>query len=233
MRCTRCDALAVPQAVGIAPDGRVVFGWCLQCLADKQCRLVEVATSNLGELKLSFASNKPSRPPLPASNNPAAAIDQSQWIVAVVTFLMISWGLILLVAGLFSGSRLVPATSPLGNGTSPLLGIGGAATAAVGLALMVLAARRNWFPGTFLLSLVSWLAMLAFLGILGYGLLNSEPRRDVQVVLGAAVALAISLVTRWLERTTKRKLKPAPPAPQKKLSSSSGKSSAGESKRPY
>ena len=24
MRCTRCDGLAVPQAVGLAPDGQVV-----------------------------------------------------------------------------------------------------------------------------------------------------------------------------------------------------------------
>ncbi len=51
MRCTRCDGLAVPQAVGIAPDGRVVFGWCLQCLADSDCRLVEVPATGMIHLR--------------------------------------------------------------------------------------------------------------------------------------------------------------------------------------
>src|SRR5271166_3504297 len=192
MRCTRCDGLAVPQAVGIAPDGRVVFGWCLQCLADKQCRLVEVTATGPWDLRLSFPINEPARPPLPGDNNPAAVVDQSQWIVAIVAFLMISWGLILLAAGLFSGSRPAPATSPLGNGTAQLLGIGGAVTAVLGLALMVVASRRNWFPGSFLLALLSWLSLLAALGILATGLLDFQPDRNLQVVAGAGVALTIS-----------------------------------------
>ncbi len=233
MRCTRCDGLAVPQAVGIAPDGRVVFGWCLQCLADKQCRLVEVPAAGPWELKLSAPASNPARPPLPGNNNPPAGVDQAQWIVAVVAFLMISWGLILLAAGLFSGSRPVPATSPLGNGSSQLLGIGGAATAVLGLALLVLASRRNWFPGTFLLALLSWLSLLAALGILGNGLLDYQPDRNVSVVLGACTALAISVVTRWLERSVKRKFKPAPASKPWKPASSAGKSSAGETRRQH
>jgi len=233
MRCTRCDGLAVPQAVGIAPDGRVVFGWCLQCLADKQCRLVEVTAAGPWDLKLSFPISKPARPTLLSNNNPAAGVDQSQWIVAIVAFLMISWGLILLAAGLFSGSRPAPATSPLGNGSSQLLGVGGAATAVLGLALMVLASHRNWFPGTFLLALLSWLSLLATLGILVNGVLDFQPDRTVQVVLGAGVALTISVTTRLLERSVKRKLKPAPAAKPWKPASSAGKSSAGETRRQH
>ena len=233
MRCTRCDGLAVPQAVGIAPDGRVVFGWCLQCLADKQCRLVEVPAAGPWDLRLSLPVSKPARPPLPGGNNPAAGVDQSQWIVAIVAFLMISWGLILLAAGLFSGSRPASATSPLGNGTAHLLGIGGAATAVLGLTLMVLASRRNWFPGTFLLALLSWLSLLAALGILANGLFDYQPDRNVQVVLGAGMALAISVMTRLLERSVKRKLKPAPASKPWKPASSAGKSSAGGTRRQH
>jgi len=233
MRCTRCDDLAVPQAVGIAPDGQVVFGWCRQCLADKHCRLVEVPAAGPWDLRPSLPISKPARPPLPGGNNPAAGVDQSQWIVAIVAFLMISWGLILLAAGLFSGSRPVSPTSPPGNGTSPLLGIGGAATAVLGLALMVMASRRNWLPGTFLLALSSWLSLLAGLGILANGLFDFQPGRNVQVVLGAGMALAISVMTRLLERSAKRKLKPAPLSKPWKPASSAGKSSAGETRRQH
>jgi hypothetical protein len=233
MRCTRCDGLAVPQAVGIAPDGRVVFGWCLQCLADKQCRLVEVAAAGPWDLRLSFSTTQTDRLPLSGGGSSAAGVDQSQWILAIVAFLMISWGLILLAAGLFSGSRAMSPTSPLGNGTSQLLGIGGAVTAVLGLALMILASSRNWLPGTFLLALLSWLSLLAGVGILVYGIFDFEPGRNVQVVLGAGVALAISLTTRLLERSAKRKLEPPPLPKPWKHSASAGKSSAGETRRQH
>ena len=58
MRCTRCDGLAVPQAVGIDADGRVVFGWCLRCLARSKCRLVEIPEAGPLELKLNFKSGR-------------------------------------------------------------------------------------------------------------------------------------------------------------------------------
>jgi hypothetical protein len=170
---------------------------------------------------------------LPGADNPAAGVDQSQWIVAIVAFLMISWGLILLIAGLFSGSRPAPTSSPLGNGTAQLLGIGGAATAVLGLALLVLASRRNWFPGTFLLALLSWLSLLAALGILASGLLDFQPDRTVQVVLCASMALTISVITRLMERSAKRKLLPAPAWKPWKPASSAGKFSAGETRRQH
>jgi hypothetical protein len=231
MRCTRCDGLVVPQAVGIAPDGRVIFGWCLQCLADKQCRLVEVHASGPSDLRLSFATTESVRMPSPGGGSSTAGVDQSQWIVAIVAFLMISWGLILLAAGLFSGSRGGAAASPMGNGSQPLLGVGGAATAILGLAIMVLAWRRNWLPSTFLLALLSWLSLLAGLGILVNGVFDFEPGRNIQVVLGAGVALVISLMTRLLERSAKRKLKPTPPPKPWKYASSAGRSSAGQTRR--
>src|SRR5437764_5454433 len=160
MRCTRCDGLAVPQAVGIAPDGKVVFGFCLECLADTECRLVEVPADGPWDLKLSFAMGKSAHRPPSGSYPSAAAIDQSQWIIAVVAFLMISWGLILLAAGLFIGPRPNWGASSAAHGFSPLLVFGGGATALLGLVLIVLATRRDWFPGIFMLSVLSWFSLL-------------------------------------------------------------------------
>jgi hypothetical protein len=39
------------------------------------------------------------------------------------------------------------------------------------------------------------------MGILAYGIVDYQPRRNIPVVLGAGLALAISVVTRWLERS--------------------------------
>ncbi len=125
-----------------------------------------------------------------------------------MAFLMIGWGLILVAAGLFTGSRPAAGSSPLGNGTAPLLGVGGTATALLGLGLMVLASRRNWFPGTFPLALLSWLGFLIALGILACGIINYDPRRNVLLVLAAGLALAVSVIARLLERSRRER----PPA---------------------
>jgi len=84
-----------------------------------------------------------------------------------------------------------------------------------------------------LLALLSWLSLLACLGILANGLFDYQPDRNVQVVLGAGMALAISVMTRLLERSVKRKLKPALPTKPWKPSSSAGKSSAGGTRRQH
>jgi hypothetical protein len=142
MRCTRCDDLAVPQAVGISPDGRVVFGWCLQCLADQNCRLVETASGGPFDFALVLSSRKQEEAGPLVVSAPARPIDQSRRIVAVVAFLFVCWGLILMAAGLLSGPE-PSGSSPLGNGTAMLLGTGGAATALLGLALIIYLARAR------------------------------------------------------------------------------------------
>jgi hypothetical protein len=214
MRCTRCDGLVVPQAVGIDPDGKVVFGWCLRCLAERGCRLVE--TSPLGPWTFdapgvspgrSVARARAGRPP-----RRGLAVDRSRWAIAVVALLMMCWGLVLLAAGLWRAPRPGPGPSPLGNGTSSLLAAGGAATALVGLVLLLLASRRNWYPGTFLLGLLSWLSFLVGLGILLGGVIDHEPRRNPSLVLGAGLALGISVLARLIHRSQARKLALAAPA---------------------
>src|SRR5262245_16458944 len=41
MRCARCDRIAVPQVLGRAEDGRLVFGWCPLCLVDEGCEPID------------------------------------------------------------------------------------------------------------------------------------------------------------------------------------------------
>jgi hypothetical protein len=231
MRCTRCDGLVIPQAVGIAPDGKVVFGWCCQCLADKGCRLVEISAAGLWDLKLTFTSNRSTRSASSESFSSSANVDQSQWIIAVVAFLLISWGLILLTAGLFARPRSFSEVGPPGNGSSALLGIGGGVTALLGLGLLVLAARRNWFPGSFLLALLSWLSLLIGLGMIGYGIFDYQPRRNLPLALGSGVAFGISAVALLLERSQKRKAKSASLSVSWMPASNTGRTNAGGTKR--
>src|SRR3954463_14496362 len=87
MRCTRCDGLAVPQAVGIAPNGKVVFGYCPQCLADTNCRLVEGPARGLSDLRLPFSATDATPTEPPQGTPPPAPTDQSRWILGVVAFL--------------------------------------------------------------------------------------------------------------------------------------------------
>jgi hypothetical protein len=207
MRCTRCDGLAVPQAVGIAPDGTVVFGWCRQCLADTDCDLVEVAAVGLADLRLSFTSGSPARHPPRAGVSMPGRIDESQWIISIVAFLMVACGLILLTAGVFTAAQPPADSSPLGNGSPALLGVGGGLLALLGLALLLAASFRDWLPSTFMLVLLSWLSFLIGLGILAQGIFDYQPRRNIPVVLSSGVALVISATALILARSQKRKVR--------------------------
>ena len=206
MRCTRCDGLAVPQAVGIHPDGWVVFGWCLGCLASTGCRLVEIPETGPTGLKLDFKTDESAG--LAGAQRPLAtpAGDPSRWVIALVSFSMISWGMILLVAGLFSGSWPLAGAGSPDHLTSPML-VGGTATALLGLGLLVLASRRDWLPDTSVLVFLSWLSFVGGLGILGYAVFDYQPSRNVPILLGAGTAVLISIVARLLERSQRDKMR--------------------------
>ena len=107
------------------------------------CKLVEVPGSGLADLKLTFRPDEPASSESPREPSPMAPVDQAAWVVATVAFLMIGWGLVLMVAGLFSAPRSTTGQNPLGNGTGPFLGVGGAATAMFGMVLLVLATSRS------------------------------------------------------------------------------------------
>jgi hypothetical protein len=209
MRCTRCDGLAVPQAVGIDPDGRVVFGWCLQCLEAAGCRLVEVPVASPSQLRSSIVSRPQDRSG--RTGSPAqTALNEAGWIVAIVAFLMLTWGLILMAVALFREPPLSPGGSPLGNGTPSLLGMGGAATALLGLVLLLGASRWVGRIGAFPLRFLSWLSFLAALAILTLGIIDYRPRRNVALVVGVGVALAVSVAARLLERSQRAHLRAGP-----------------------
>jgi hypothetical protein len=231
MRCTRCDGLAVPQAVGIDPKGAVVFGWCVPCLASKNCQLVEIDASGPWDLKLSFVVGQREMPVVSEASSSAQVIDQSSWIVALVAFLMVSWGLILIAAGLFGETWSSSSRRPPGSGTSPLLGIGGGATALLGLGLMVFVSRRSGSSGTLLLLPLGWLSFLASVGMLGYAILDYQPRRNLPVLLGAGLALAISAVSRLLERSRRSSLRASSLAPPPNAPAAPGWAKASGAKR--
>ncbi len=197
--------------MGIDPHGQVIFGWCLGCLHETDCRLVEVPFGSPLKLTAPIGSALKPRPVAPAGPPTSFASDQAQWILAIVSLLIVAWGLILLVVGLFREARGAVG-SPLGNGTRPLLCAGGTATAALGLGLVTLASRHNWAPGPFPLTFLSWLSFLAAMGILGYGILEYQPQRNVALVLGAGVALAISVGARLAERSRQASTGPRSPA---------------------
>jgi hypothetical protein len=47
VRCTRCDDLAVPPVLARLKDGRLVFGWCHNCVQDAGARLSRVEPAPL------------------------------------------------------------------------------------------------------------------------------------------------------------------------------------------
>jgi hypothetical protein len=199
----------VPQAVGIAPDGLVVFGWCLACLADRDCRLVEVSATGLHDLDLN-APETAAEPDVADIRTLSVRLapDQSRWLVALVGFLLVAWGLAVFVTGLLgkadagSGAGTAPprAESLLGNGNPSLLRVGGGVSTLVGLSLLIVGAR----PGRALLAkgfvTLRWGAFVAAMGVLGSGVLRYNPHRNLLLLIVAASLLMIAWLARWFER---------------------------------
>jgi hypothetical protein len=139
MRCTRCDRIAVPQAVGITPEGLVVFGWCLDCLAEENCALVEVAGAGI-------ATPPRPLPPRPAHRPRQEAQPQARRLVLkLIAGMMGVWAVVLLGLGAIRFLWPAPApANPLGNGTAWFLTAGGAFMAVCSLAM---AAALFWSEG--------------------------------------------------------------------------------------
>lgn len=226
MRCTRCDGIAVPQAVGIAPDGKVVFGYCRSCLEDTDCRLVEVPARGPYDLRLRFSSVEKPRSWVSAAWGSASSADGTQGLVGIVAFLLVSWGLAVLTVGLVLTSQPSPGASPFGNGTPSLLGVGGGFTALLGLTFLVLAASRQSIPGPRLLMLLTWLPFGFAVIMLLFAIVDYQPRRNVPLVLGVSVALLISIVSGLLDRSRRRNERAVSPWPFVKKAPTPGRTSA-------
>jgi hypothetical protein len=200
MRCTRCDSVAVPQAVGIACGGLVVFGWCMTCLAEEGCELVEVPGSGLK------AAKRPARR-RPAKSPPVDPVARGRRIaLRVVAAVLALWGLFLAVIGLLRFPGWVTAN---GWARSMALLWGWSACVMALLSLVILAI--SFEPKTarrFALKAMQVGGASLGIGVLVWGVIWHEPRRDTLVVSMAFVAFGISwLAHAWewrLEATGQR-----------------------------
>ena len=93
MRCTRCDRVAVPQSVGRSPDGTLVFGWCLDCLAEGGCTLLESDWAPFGVARRKHRRREP-RPARPGADR--------RRLVYFIVGALAAWTLTLMVLGLVS-----------------------------------------------------------------------------------------------------------------------------------
>ena len=134
MRCSRCDRPAVPQALGRDGDGRLVFGWCLDCLHAAGCSEIEVARG--------AGSDPRHLPPLFLAHIPARPDATRRRGVRIVALVLTLWSVLLFTGGawaIWANSARPP--SPMGNGTPLFLFAGAVSTALTALLLRGCAAR--------------------------------------------------------------------------------------------
>jgi hypothetical protein len=216
MRCTRCDRLVIPQAVGLTPEGDLVFGWCLACLEETGCTEIEVASpSKAVGTQLSVPRRAPRWVAKQQERKRARAraraleraephilqpIAKRRRVVAALAGLMGIWGLVLVSAGITLRGRRGPEVfSPFGNGTPALLIGGGAATALVGLTLWAYGSLAAVVRSISALRMIQGIAFLAALGILLEGIVNRYPQRDAVVVALAGLAVIVAIAARMVE----------------------------------
>jgi len=183
MRCTRCDRVAVPQAVGRSRDGSLVFGWCRACLAEGGCSLVESDWAPFGNARRKHRRRDP-RPLRPGADR--------RRLVYFIVGGMAAWTLTLMVLGLVSlGAPAQGRVGPLSRGFGQGLIAAGLLMGATGLAIWAVTLDRRLAPR----SLQAASALVAF-AILAYGIVRHSPRRDPWIVGMAAVALVVSWAAR-------------------------------------
>ena len=192
MRCARCDRIAVPQSVGRTPGGLVVFGWCLDCMEESHCEAVVVAGTRRWRLKTA----RRQRRPCPRETDPRRKL------LSRVALGLVIWGsLCILTACTLLGLGYPRQASPLGNGTPALLLVGGTATGLIGLGFVVYLSAAPDFPRRIVWRVVEWVFFGAAVSILLLAIFRHDPRRNILVVTGAAIALALSAVTHgWRTR---------------------------------
>lgn len=137
MRCARCDRIAVPQAVGRTAGGRVVFGWCLDCLEEEGC--TDVVIARPGQLRRV-------RPHLVAPRPDEAS---RRLALGMLTAVLALWALAFLLLGLIRfASPTALAGSPFGGRTAPALILIGLAlkgtSLAIGVRLVGADGLRRW-----------------------------------------------------------------------------------------
>jgi len=200
MRCTRCDRLAVPQALGTTPDGRLVFGWCLDCLTETNCTGIQPADDARG-----IGLDHGLRPLAPVPDRGDSVPDRRQ-AARLVVGLLGGWALVLSTTGVFLIGRARPAgPSPLGNGTPIFLLAGGASSAVTCGLLWGLMLGPRHVQSWKVLRALRWATFLLALIILMWGIIVYTPRRAPLIVAAAASFLGLSAMARVRERRLRHK----------------------------
>jgi hypothetical protein len=197
MRCARCDQVALPQVLARTRDGRLVFGWCPQCLESEGCELVEVEPAALA----------PPRPlPLPLARRlrrswlqvrrwfrrPRSQASSRRMGTLGIAGLMAAWALILAFIG---GLKVIGA----GDARGLMLLSGGGLMAMTSLGIWIGMIPRGDRPAV-ILKVAKVSAVVVAVGTLIWGGVRKKPG-DWTPLMGVAIAgLAVASLVTLLER---------------------------------
>ena len=184
MRCTRCDGIAVPQAVGRTRDGVLVFGWCLACLGEEGC-LIEEPPGRRRRWRWQW---------------PARGAGSRRLAVLGVAGLLAAWALVLTFLGVLKVPGPVQdPPRPIDGGSGWFFLGGGGLMALVSLAAWAAVLDRATRL-RFALKVVQVASATVAVSALGWALLRQAATRVPLAVPVAAVALGLSWAARRYER---------------------------------
>ncbi len=170
MRCAQCGHSTKRLRIGRGPDGRLLFDWCADCLADIQSEA------------LGLAAIGPTRTRR-VRRNPATETEARALGLRIMGIVLVVWGLVLEVIG--AGSWL--GFGPPHPGRLPIFAVAGCmlavAGAWVGLTSLDRVSRRRSISRA-----IEAVAVGLGLGVLVLGIVFHEPKRDPWIVGVVTVA---------------------------------------------
>jgi len=201
MRCARCDQIIFLQALGRLPDGRLVFGWCEECLGEMRCARVDPSTFGILSPRALGVKVRKRRLDRVQSVWRGLAL---AWLGAAG--LLGAWGVILAYVG---GWKL---SSPLPSGNRPIDPFGSSsAVSLIGSAILAALSLVGWMlvlgrghNRRFLLRCLEVCATLTAFATLAWGIIQHVPRRDPLVVAIVAVCVVLAVVSRQVEKRVER-----------------------------
>ena len=191
---------------GRGPDGRLVFDWCANCLAEAHLRALGLRAP--AEVPAPILPAPP-RSPLEA---PHAARDERASGLRGLGALLVAWGLLLELVG--AGSWLGFGRPDDGFGPTrisrvQIFSAAGAilaiAGAWIGLASLERGARRRTLARA-----VEAVALGLGLSVLVVGIVFHDPRRDPWVAAGVVLAAVASRAARFWSRPRGSRARPLP-----------------------
>ena len=202
MRCTRCDRLAIPQAMGQTPNGLVVFGWCLSCLRETGCTDIVVAWTASGAARPRWTRGRRKR----ASNRAAEVIlARRSLLLGLVGVVLVSWGGVLAVAALVSlRRRPLGPVNPFGNGTPAFFLGGGSLAALIGLGILLALHGPAILRSRTFLQAIPWVASAGAIGLLVWGIVDGDPRHVPVFAVLAIATLGLSWIARRLDSASSK-----------------------------